>query len=37
MTTVDSHKWRCVEAVPPIAFSIDGLSAVRSKPSTITR
>lgn len=30
MTTVDSHKWRCVEAVPPIAFSIDGLSAVRA-------
>jgi hypothetical protein len=31
MTTVDSHKWRCVEAVPPIAFSIDGLSAVRAQ------
>jgi hypothetical protein len=31
MTTVDSYKWRCVEAVPPIAFSIDGLSAVRSR------
>lgn len=31
MTTVDSHKWRCVEAVPPIAFSIDGLSAVRAR------
>jgi hypothetical protein len=31
MTTVDSQKWRCVEAVPPIAFSIDGLSAVRAR------
>jgi hypothetical protein len=31
MTTVDSYKWRCVEAVPPIAFSIDGLSAVRAQ------
>jgi len=27
----DSQRWKCVEAVPAIAFSIDGLSAVRAK------
>lgn len=27
----DSQQWRCVEAVPPILFSIDGLSAVRAR------
>ncbi len=27
----DSHQWKCVEAVPPILFSIDGLSAVRAR------
>jgi hypothetical protein len=27
----DSQQWRCVEAVPPIAFSIDGLSGVRAR------
>jgi hypothetical protein len=28
---VDSGQWRCVEAVPAIAFSIDGLGAVRER------
>jgi len=28
---LDSQRWKCVEAVPAIAFSIDGLSAVRAK------
>ena len=27
----DSQQWKCVEAVPPILFSIDGLSAVRAR------
>ena len=27
----DSQQWKCVEAVPPIAFSVDGLSAVRAR------
>jgi len=28
---LDSQRWKCVEAVPAIAFSIEGLSAVRAK------
>jgi len=28
---VDSQKWKCVEAVPAIAFSIDGQGAVRDR------
>ncbi len=26
---LDSQRWKCVEAVPPILFSVEGLSAVR--------
>ena len=28
---LDSQRWKCVEAVPPILFSIEGLSAVRGR------
>ena len=28
---LDSQRWKCVEAVPAIAFSMDGLSAVRAR------
>jgi hypothetical protein len=28
---LDSQRWRCVEAVPPILFSVEGLSAVRGR------
>jgi hypothetical protein len=28
---LDSKRWRCVEAVPPIMFSVEGLSAVRGR------
>jgi hypothetical protein len=28
---LDSQRWKCVEAVPPILFSVEGLSAVRGK------
>ena len=28
---LDSQPWKCVEAVPAIAFSIDGLGAVRGR------
>jgi hypothetical protein len=27
---IDSQRWKCVEAVPAFAFSIDGVSAVRA-------
>lgn len=28
---LDSQRWKCVEAVPPILFSIEGLSAARGR------
>jgi hypothetical protein len=28
---VDSQRWKCVEAVPAIAFSVEGTTAVRAK------
>ena len=28
---LDSQRWKCVEAVPPILFSVEGLSAVRGR------
>jgi hypothetical protein len=30
---LDSQRWKCVEAVPPILFSVEGLSAVRGRDS----
>lgn len=28
---LDSQRWKCVESVPPILFSVEGLSAVRGR------
>ncbi|MGH7294820.1 MAG: hypothetical protein ACRELB_07805 [Polyangiaceae bacterium] len=28
---LDSQRWKCVEAVPPILFSVEGLSAIRGR------
>ena len=28
---LDSQRWKCVEAVPPLLFSVEGLSAVRGR------
>ena len=28
---LDSQRWKCVESVPPLLFSIEGLSAVRGR------
>jgi len=28
---LDSQRWRCVEAIPPLLFSVEGLSAVRGR------
>lgn len=31
MVVVDSQRWKCVEAVPAISFSVEGTTAVRSR------
>jgi len=35
MMVVDSQRWKCVEAVPAISFSIDGTTAVRARDASL--